>query len=194
MILAELDPTLHGNLDPTFISPRLTRNTLEQPSKLLDQVRDLIRLKHYSMRTERAYADWIKRFILFHHKRHPKEMGAPEIQAFLTYLAVGRNVAALTQQQALSALLFPYHEVLRQGLPWMDDITRAQKPKRPSAVLTYTTARQHATIAPEITQVQELSVCHGWGRPGRCCGHSSVFYCHHTMYLRLCRRKRLWLM
>jgi hypothetical protein len=151
MCKLNIDATgLHGNSDPTFISPRLTRNTLEQLPTLLDQVRDLIRLKHYSMRTERAYADWIKRFI-FHHKRHPKEMGAPEIQAFLTYLAVGRNVAASTQQQALSALLSPYHEVLRQELPWMDDITRAQKPKRLSAVLTYTTARQHATIAPEIT-------------------------------------------
>lgn len=109
---------------------------MEQKPKLLDQVRDIIRLKHYSIRTERAYIDWIKRFILFHHKRHPNEMGAPEVQAFLTHLAVVKNVAASTQQQALSALLFLYREVLRQELPWMDDITRAKKPKRLPVVLT----------------------------------------------------------
>jgi integron integrase len=93
-------------------------------------------LKHYSIRTERAYIDWIKRFILFHHKRHPNDMGAPEVQAFLTHLAVNQNVASSTQQQALSALLFLYREVLRQELPWMDDITRAKKPKRLPVVLT----------------------------------------------------------
>lgn len=109
---------------------------MDQKPKLLDQVRDTIRLKHYSIRTERAYIDWIKRFILFHHKRHPSEMGAPEVQAFLTHLAVTQNVAASTQQQALSALLFLYREVLRQELPWMDDITRAKKPKRLPVVLT----------------------------------------------------------
>ena len=109
---------------------------MEQQSKLLDQVRDTIRLKHYSIRTERAYVDWIKRFILFHQKRHPNEMGAPEIQAFLTDLAVVQNLASSTQQQALSALLFFYREVLRQALPWMDDITRAKKPKRLPVVLT----------------------------------------------------------
>jgi integron integrase len=109
---------------------------MAQQPKLLDQVRDVIRLKHYSIRTERAYIDWIKRFILFHHKRHPNDMGAPEVQAFLTHLAVNQNVAASTQQQALSALLFLYREVLRQELPWMDDITRAKKPKRLPVVLT----------------------------------------------------------
>src|SRR5688572_2776859 len=109
---------------------------MEQQPKLLDQVRDTIRLKHYSIRTERAYVDWIKRFILFHHKRHPNDMGAPEVQVFLTDLAVKQHVAASTQQQALSALLFLYREVLRQELPWMDDITRAKKPKRLPVVLT----------------------------------------------------------
>lgn len=109
---------------------------MEKQPKLLDQVRDLIRLKHYSIRTERAYVDWIKRFILFHHKRHPTAMGAPELQTFLTHLAVDQNVAASTQQQALSALLFLYREVLRLELPWMDDITRAKKSKRLPVVLT----------------------------------------------------------
>ena len=109
---------------------------MEQKPKLLDQVRDIIYLKHDNIRTERAYVDWIKRFILFHHKRHPNDMGAPEIQAFLTHLAVKQHVAASTQQQALSALLFLYREVLRQALPWMDGITRAKKPKRLPVVLT----------------------------------------------------------
>lgn len=81
--------------------------------KLLDQVRDVIRRKHYSVRTEQAYCDWIKRFILFHRKRHPAEMAEAEITAFLTYLAAKANVAASTQNQALSALLFLYREVLQ---------------------------------------------------------------------------------
>ena len=109
---------------------------MEQQPKLLDQARDLIRLKHYNVRTEQAYVDWMKRLIRFHHKRHPHDMGEPEIQAFLTHLVVQQNVAASTQQQALSALLFLYREVLRQELPWMDDIARAKKPKRLPVVLT----------------------------------------------------------
>ena len=84
------------------------------PKKLLDQVRDAIRLKHYSIRTEETYVDWIRHFILFHGKRHPRQMGTPEIEAFLTHLAVDRKVAASTQNQALSALLFLYRDVLIQ--------------------------------------------------------------------------------
>nr|WP_200907276.1 phage integrase N-terminal SAM-like domain-containing protein [Ardenticatena maritima] len=78
----------------------------QRPLKLLDRVRQVLRRKHYSYRTEQAYIQWIKRYILFHNKRHPKEMGAPEIEAFLTHLAVEEHVAASTQNQALSALLF----------------------------------------------------------------------------------------
>jgi site-specific recombinase XerD len=78
------------------------------PPRLLDQVREAIRLRHYSIRTEQAYTDWIKRFILFHGKRHPREMGAAEVERFLTHLAVEGRVAASTQNQALSALLFLY--------------------------------------------------------------------------------------
>ncbi len=85
---------------------------MTQPPKLLDQVRDALRLKHYSYRTEESYVSWIKRFILFHHKRHPQDMGSTEVQAFLTHLAVEQRVAASTQNQALSALLFLYREVL----------------------------------------------------------------------------------
>ncbi|MGB9753742.1 phage integrase N-terminal SAM-like domain-containing protein [Roseiflexus castenholzii] len=85
-----------------------------KPKKLLDQVRDAVRLKHYSIRTEEAYVNWIKRSIQFHNLRHPSEMGAAEVQAFLTYLAVKEHVAASTQNQAFSALLFRYKEVLHQ--------------------------------------------------------------------------------
>jgi Phage integrase, N-terminal SAM-like domain len=81
------------------------------PKKLLDRVRDAIRLKHYSYRTEQTYVQWIRRFILFHNKRHPQDMGVPEIEAFLTHLAVTENVAASTQNQAFSSLLFLYHHV-----------------------------------------------------------------------------------
>jgi len=109
--------------------------TEQRPKKLLDQVRDAIRLKHYSIRTEEAYVNWIKRYILFHNKRHPTEMGAPEVEAFLTHLAVKENVAASTQNQALSALLFLYREVLHQDLGPVDAL-RAKRPKRLPTVLT----------------------------------------------------------
>src|SRR6266404_6996023 len=86
-----------------------------KPKKLLDQTRDVLRLKHYSLRTERSYCDWIERFIRFHHLRHPGEMGAAEITEFLTHLARVDNVAAATQNQALSAILFLYQQVLKQA-------------------------------------------------------------------------------
>ena len=93
---------------------------MAQKRKLLDQVRDAIRVKNYSYRTEKAYAHWVKRFIIFHQKRHPEEMGKDEIEAFLTHLAVEGNVAASTQNQALSALLFLYKEVLHQPVGYVD--------------------------------------------------------------------------
>jgi len=101
-----------------------------KPPRLLDQVRDRIRVKHYSTRTETQYLQWIKRFIFFHGKRHPGEMGAAEVEAFLTHLAVDGGVAAATQNQALSALLFLYRDVLGVSLPWLDNVTRAKKPRR----------------------------------------------------------------
>lgn len=109
--------------------------------KLLDRVRDAIRLRHYSLRTEQVYADWIKRFILFHGKRHPQEMGAAEVREFLTDLAVRRQVAASTQNQAFSALLFLYKEVLKQELPWIEGIERAKRPAKLPVVLTPEEAR-----------------------------------------------------
>jgi integron integrase len=104
--------------------------------KLLDQVRARIRVKHYSIRTEDQYVHWIKRFIYFHDKRHPREMGAAEVEAFLSDLAVNGRVAASTQNQALSALLFLYKEVLEIALPWLDNITRAKPSKHLPVVLT----------------------------------------------------------
>jgi integron integrase len=101
--------------------------TEQPPKKLLDQVRDLLRIKHYSYRTEESYIAWIRRFILFHHKRHPKEMGIPEIEAFLTYLAVDEKVAASTQNVALSALIFLYKEVLKIELPLSLNAVRAKR-------------------------------------------------------------------
>src|SRR5258706_5903643 len=91
-------------------------------SGLLDRVRDKIRLKHYSIRREQAYVDWIKRFILFHGKQHPADLGAAEVEAFLTHLAVDGRVSASTQNQAKSALLFLYRETLGIELPWLDHV------------------------------------------------------------------------
>ncbi len=104
-------------------------------SPFLDSVRNKIRLKHYSIRTEESYVQWVKRYILFHGKRHPNELGAPEVEAFLTHLAVVGNVSASTQNQARSALLFLYKQVLGQELPWLDNVEQAQKPRRLPTVL-----------------------------------------------------------
>ena len=104
--------------------------------KLLDQVRERIRVKHYSVRTEDAYLHWIRRFILFHGKRHPREMGGPEVEAFLSHLATAGRVAPSTQNQALSALLFLYREVLAAELPWLDGVVRAKRSQHVPVVLT----------------------------------------------------------
>jgi integron integrase len=106
------------------------------PKRLLDQVREKIRIKHYSIRTEQAYISWIKRFILFHHKRHPNEMGKQEIEAFLTHLAKNLNVASSTQNQAFNALLFLYNQVLDKALGDKINATRAKKPRRLPTVMT----------------------------------------------------------
>lgn len=105
-------------------------------ARLLDQVREAIRLRHYSYRTEQQYVAWVRRFILFHHRRHPLDMGGPEVEAFLTYLATDRNVAAATQAQALAALLFLYKRVLNAPLPWLANVVRARRPRRLPIVLT----------------------------------------------------------
>jgi site-specific recombinase XerD len=105
-----------------------------KPPRLLDQVRAKPRLLHYAIRTEEAYVDWIRRYILFHNKRHPREMGAIEVEAFLTHLAVHDKVAASTQVQALAALLFLYQKVLDIKLPALDSVL-ARRPKRLPVVL-----------------------------------------------------------
>ena len=106
------------------------------PARLLDRVRDKIRLRHYSIRTEQAYVDWIRRFILYHGKQHPEALGAPEVEAFLTYLAVEREVAAATQNLAKSSILFLYRDVLERELPWLDNVERAHTPTRMPTVLS----------------------------------------------------------
>ena len=112
------------------------RSESSSAPRLLDQVRGKIRLKHYSIRTEQAYLDWIKRFIRHFDKRHPRELGPGEVESFLTHLAVAGKVAASTQNQAKSALLFLYREVLELELPWLDNVAQAKTPKRLPVVLT----------------------------------------------------------
>jgi len=114
----------------------------EKQKKLLEQVRDTLRTKHYAYSTEQSYIDWIQRYILFHDKRHPQDMGAAEIEAFLTYLAVEGNVSASTQNQALSALIFLYRNVLKQPLGDSIDAVRAKQSKSLPTVLTIEETRQ----------------------------------------------------
>lgn len=100
-----------------------------------------LRTRHYSIRTEEAYIDWARRFIVFHGKRHPQEMGAAEVEAFLSHLAVERNVSASTQNQAKAALLYLYKQVLETDLPWLNEVVQAKTPKRLPVVLTPTEVR-----------------------------------------------------
>ena len=113
-----------------------------QKPKLLDQVRRAVRLRHLSLRTEEAYLYYIRRYILFHNKRHPSEMGADEIRDYLTHLAVREKVAASTQNVAFSALLFLYREVLQIELPRIEGVARANKPKHIPVVFTQSEARE----------------------------------------------------
>src|SRR3972149_9749665 len=132
-----------SRVDNHFIPHPMTQDTVfqqhcllrSQPPRLLDQVRAAIRRLNYSRRTEEAYVHWIKRYIYFHGKRHPDELGEGEATAFLSYLASERRVAAATQGQALAALLFLYKQVLGRELGWLDGVTRAQRPGRLPTVL-----------------------------------------------------------
>ena len=101
-----------------------------QKPRLLDQVRHVIRCKHYSIRTEQSYVSWIKRFIYFHDRRHPKDLGERHISAFLTNLAVQRKVASSTQNQALCAIIFLYKEVIKKDIGQLDDLIRAKRPSK----------------------------------------------------------------
>ena len=126
----------------------------QPPRKLLDQVRDAIRLKHYTYRTEEAYVQWIRRYILFHNKQHPKDMGAAEIEAFLTHLAVEGQVAASTQNQDLSALLFLYREVLGQKITDVD----AVRSKRTHYLPTVLTPQEAIEVIQHLYGVHQLVV------------------------------------
>lgn len=130
--------------------------------KLLDQVQNTIRLKHYSIRTEQSYIQWIKRFIIFHNKRHPKDMGEKEITEFLTHLAVRENVSSSTQNQALCALLFLYREVLQEDIGWLDDIERAKRSKRLPVVFTREEAKK-ILLRLEGTKWLMASLLYGTG-------------------------------
>lgn len=123
--------------------------------RLLDRVVNAIRVRQYSMATEKAYLAWIRRYILFHGKRHPAEMAKTEIEAFLSHLAVNRAVSPATQNQALQAILFLYRNVLEMELPWIDDVVRAKPKKRVPVVLN-----QHeiASLLGHVSPAQRLSV------------------------------------
>ena len=108
---------------------------MDAKPRLVDVVRERLRAKHYSHRTEQQYVEWIRRFILFNNKRHPRDLGAPDVERFLTHLAVERRVAASTQNQALAAILFLYREVLETELPWLANVVRARMPQRVPVVL-----------------------------------------------------------
>ena len=122
------------------------------PPKLLDRVRYKIRLRHYSLRTEQAYLDWIRRLILFHGKRHPESLGAPDVEAFLTHLAVDRKVAAATQNLAKSSILFLYRDVLERDLPWLQNVERARTPARLPVVLTQAESRRCSSAFAAFTR------------------------------------------
>ncbi len=125
-------------------------NLKSRSPKLLDQLRTVIRRKHYSIRTEQAYVDWVKRFIYYYNKQHPKDLGKHEITSFLNYLAVERKVAASTQNQALSALLFLYRDVLNLEFGWLNNLEYAKKPQKLPIVLTKLEMR---SILPSIEGV-----------------------------------------
>ncbi|HKY99581.1 MAG TPA: integron integrase [Rhabdochlamydiaceae bacterium] len=121
--------------------------------KLLEQVSDAIRIKHYSSRTEKTYVDWIKRYVLFHNKRHPKDMGVQEVQTFINYLAIERHLSASTQNQALSAVMFLYRYVLQKDLDLPSDLFRAEKSENLPVVLTH---QEAISVINKMTGVSQL--------------------------------------
>lgn len=131
--------------------------------KMMDQVRAKIRYKQYSLRTEQTYMEWIRRFIFFHNKRHPSEMGAAEIESFLTHLAVKRKVSASTQNLALSAILFLYREVLQVELPWLESFTHAKRPKKLPVVLNRDEIQQLFSHLENNLQSLVLRLLYGTG-------------------------------
>ena len=152
----------------TLEKPNATRapelpDTPRQPPKLLDRMREAIRVRHYALATERNYIQWAKRFIYFHGKRHPAEMGAAEVETFLSSLATDRNVSASTQNQAMHALLFLYRDVLGVTLPWLDGITRAKVSKRLPSVLTIAETQAMLRNLPDDTNGLIIRLLYGTG-------------------------------
>ena len=127
------------------------------------RVRNKIRFKQYSLRTEKSYMEWIRRFILFHDKRHPDQMGAPQVESFLTHLAVNRKVSASTQNLALSAILFLYRDVLEIELPWMDSFSRAKTPARLPVVLTREEIKRLFAVVDKTYYLLMLKLLYGTG-------------------------------
>jgi integron integrase len=134
-----------------------THTAESRPPKLLTQLRERIRFHHYALSTEKAYLHWVRAFIRFHEMRHPIEMGSAEVESFLTYLANARQVSASTHKQALSAILFLYKEVLRQQLPWMNEIGRPRTAQRlPEVLTTQEIARIFSQMTGESATIAKL--------------------------------------
>ena len=155
----EVDPSLHpvnrsGNLD-TSLQP-VSDDVTAATRALLDRVRQAIRTRHYSYRTEEAYLGWIRRFVLFHRQRDPAEMSAPDISRCLTSLAVDRNVAASTQNQALAAILFLYKDVLGRDPGWVDDVVRAKRPQRLPVVLSQQEVHAVLSVLDGVTWIMGM--------------------------------------
>ena len=129
-----------------------------QSPRLLDLLRQQIRYLHYSMRTEDAYVHWVRTFIRFHGLRHPSQLAGPEVEAFLGWLACERRVAPATHKQALSALVFLYQKVLKQTLPWMEEIGRPRSHKRLPVVLT---PDEVARVLSQLDRQQQLPAHEG---------------------------------
>lgn len=180
--------------------------SLDAKPRLVDRVRQRLPLKHYSYRTEQQYVLWIRRFVLFHDKRHPESMGPAEVEAFLNDLAVRQRVSAATQNQALAAILFLYRHVLDRDLPWLDHLIRAKKPQRLPVVLS---ARETRAVLSQPDGVYWLIgnllmavACGSWspsvrraratwpGAEGRLCG-CRVARCQGTKVPARCARTDL---
>ena len=144
----------------------LADSPIPQPLRLLEQLRQALRYRHYSLRTEEAYTYWVRFFVRWHGRngrmRHPREMAAEEVRGFLTMLAVERKASVSTHNQALSALLFLYREVLGVNLPWMEDLTRPTRPRRIPSVLTKTeTAALLGALEGESRSAWQAALWHG---------------------------------
>jgi len=148
---------------PAIIEQNATAPPGAQAPRLMGQVRAAIRTRHYSLRTEEAYTHWVKRYIFFHGKRHPRDIGAPEVEAFLSDLATVRNVSASTQNQALAALLFLYREVLDIDLPWLNGITRAKPSQHLPTVLSQAETAALLRHLPNDTNGLIIRLLYGTG-------------------------------